>query len=120
MEKENENEEEESVREVSETRKDREETEVRSPLTMKQSTPSVADKRASTRLKGPITKTCTLYVYVYCTSFASSVDSVRKHVLFYTANILQDAYKIAYSAFKGTIVLHHSIQAGCGKTEEGK
>eukprot|EP00808_Paulinella_micropora_P015347 g43927.t1 len=50
-EKENENEEEESVREVSQTRKDREETEVRSPLTMKQSTPSVADKRASTRLK---------------------------------------------------------------------
>eukprot|EP00808_Paulinella_micropora_P009769 g57014.t1 len=47
-EKENENEEEESVREVSQTRKDREETEVRSPLTMKQSTPSVADKRAST------------------------------------------------------------------------
>eukprot|EP00808_Paulinella_micropora_P002896 g14767.t1 len=50
-EKENENEEEERVREVSQTRKDREEREVRSPLTMKQSTPSVADKRASTRLK---------------------------------------------------------------------
>eukprot|EP00808_Paulinella_micropora_P019073 g45829.t1 len=50
-EKENENEEEESVREVNQTRKDREETEVTSPLTMKQSTPSVADKRASTRLK---------------------------------------------------------------------
>eukprot|EP00808_Paulinella_micropora_P014029 g68919.t1 len=50
--KENENEEEESVRrEVSQTRKDREETEVRSPSTMKQSTPSVADKRARTRLK---------------------------------------------------------------------
>eukprot|EP00808_Paulinella_micropora_P019654 g35456.t1 len=48
-EKENEIEEEESVREV--TRKEREETEVRSPLTMKQSTPSIADKRASTRLK---------------------------------------------------------------------
>eukprot|EP00808_Paulinella_micropora_P020099 g73892.t1 len=48
-EKEKENEEEESVREV--TRKEREETEVRSPLTMKQSTPSIADKRTSTRLK---------------------------------------------------------------------
>eukprot|EP00808_Paulinella_micropora_P010239 g41565.t1 len=48
-EKENEIEEEESVREV--TRKEREETEVRSPLTMKQSTPNIADKRASTRLK---------------------------------------------------------------------
>eukprot|EP00808_Paulinella_micropora_P019723 g59195.t1 len=47
-EKENENEE-ESVREVRQTRKDREETEVRSPLTMQPSTPSVADKRASTR-----------------------------------------------------------------------
>eukprot|EP00808_Paulinella_micropora_P010876 g36272.t1 len=46
-EKENEIEEEESVREV--TRKEREETEVRS--TMKQSTPSIADKRTSTRLK---------------------------------------------------------------------
>eukprot|EP00808_Paulinella_micropora_P023109 g7821.t1 len=45
-EKEKENEEEESVREVT-----RKETEVRSPLTMKQSTPSIADKRTSTRLK---------------------------------------------------------------------
>eukprot|EP00808_Paulinella_micropora_P000797 g78002.t1 len=50
-EKENENEEEEMVRKVSQTRKDRGEREVRSPLTMKQGTPSVADKRASTRLK---------------------------------------------------------------------
>eukprot|EP00808_Paulinella_micropora_P019697 g69802.t1 len=48
-EKVNEIEEEESVREV--TRKEREETEVRSPSTMKQSTPSIADKRTSTRLK---------------------------------------------------------------------